>query len=73
VLDASLVERHTLDGSADRPDLVLSVVGDAVWPFAAGVHVAPRSVVAVDFMDADDERARRAGRRLAAVTGSGCR
>jgi excisionase family DNA binding protein len=62
---AALVEKYALDGSAERPNLLLRVVGDAVWPFAAGVHVAPRPIVAVDLMDADDERARRAGRRLA--------
>jgi hypothetical protein len=63
-LDA-IVDRYALDADAERPNLLLRVVDDSVWPFAAGVKVAPRPVVAVDLLDSDDERSRRAGVELA--------
>lgn len=62
---ADLVDRYVLDTDADRPNVVLHVVDDDAWPFDEGVEVASWPVVAVDLMDADDERSRRAGRALA--------
>jgi hypothetical protein len=50
---------------ADEPNALVHVV-DGPWPFAAGVRVAPRHVVAFDLLDSDDERTRRAGRELLA-------
>lgn len=61
---AGLVDRHALDPDADRPNLIVRVVDDDVWPFAKGVSVAPWPVVAVDLLDADDERSVRAGLEL---------
>lgn len=60
-----LVERFALDGRADRPNTVLRVVDDAVWPFENGQKVAGRSVVAVDLLESGDPRSRRAGAELA--------
>jgi hypothetical protein len=62
---AVLVSRYGLDPDAERPNVVLRVVGEGVWPFAPEMDVAPRSVVAVDLLEADDERSRRAGAELA--------
>ncbi len=61
---AGLVDRQALDPDADRPNLIVRVVDDGVWPFAKGVSVAPWPVVAVDLLDADDERSVRAGLEL---------
>jgi excisionase family DNA binding protein len=60
----NLIERFALDESSDRPNLILRVVDDDAWPFDAGQRVAPSVVVAVDLLEAQDERARRAGRDL---------
>jgi excisionase family DNA binding protein len=60
-----LVRRYGLEAEPDRHNLVLRVVDDEVWPFASDVKVAPLPVVAVDLLDADDDRSRRAGRDLA--------
>jgi hypothetical protein len=62
---AALIDQYGLDPDAERPNVVLRVVGDAVWPFSPEMDVAPRSVVAVDLLEADDERSRRAGAALA--------
>ena len=59
-----LVERFALDEAADRPNLILRVVDDDAWPFDAGEGVAPPLVAAVDLLEADDERSRRAGADL---------
>jgi excisionase family DNA binding protein len=61
---AGLVDRYALDPHAYRPNLIIRVVDDDVWPFGEGVNVAPWSVVAVDLLDANDERSRRAGLEL---------
>jgi len=60
-----LVDRYALDESAEQPNIVLHVVADRVWPFQPGAKVAPRFVVALDLLEADGERSRRAGAELA--------
>jgi len=62
---AAIVKQYGLDPDAERPNVILRVVDDAVWPFAPEEQVAPRSVVAIDLLEADDERSRRAGAELA--------
>ena len=59
-----LVARFGLDGEAVRPNVLLRVVDDEVWPFQAGQRYAGRSVVAVDMLESDDSRVRRAGAEL---------
>ena len=58
---SDLVDRYELDADAERPNLVIRVVGDEDWPFDSNDDVAPWPVVAVDLLDASDERSRRAG------------
>ncbi|MCP3877321.1 MAG: helix-turn-helix domain-containing protein [Sulfitobacter sp.] len=58
---SDLVEGFALDESSDRPNLILRVVDDDAWPFDVGDEVAPSIVAAVDLLEADDERSRRAG------------
>jgi excisionase family DNA binding protein len=65
MIDA-LVDRYALDERADRPNVILRVVDDELWPFAAGERFAPWPVVAVDLLESDDARSRRAGVELAA-------
>ena len=59
-----LVARYELDADAERPNVVIQVVGADVWPFGDTEEVAPWPVVAIDLLDALDERTRRAGRDL---------
>ena len=59
-----LLDSHALDENAERPNVILHVVDDEVWPFGNDVQVAPWPVVAVDLLDAGDERSRRAGLEL---------
>ena len=61
-----LIEQVALDESSDRPNVILRVVRDDAWPFDAHQAVAPKVVVAVDLLDANDERSQRAGRALLA-------
>jgi hypothetical protein len=63
---AAIVDSYALDEDADRPNVILHVVADEAWPFGEDVQVAPWPVVAVDLLDADDERSRRAGLELIA-------
>ena len=62
----ALVERYALDERAERPNVILRVVADAFWPFAADAKCAPLLVVAVDLLESEDARSRRAGAELAA-------
>jgi len=59
-----LISRFALDESADRHNVSLRIVPDHAWPFAAGQAIASMPVVAVDLLEADDPRARRAGAEL---------
>lgn len=59
---ATLVRAYALSDS-DRPNLVVRIPSE-VWPFEDGAEVAPPAVVALDLIDAGDERSRRAGTAL---------
>ena len=61
-----LVDRYALDERAERPNVIFRVVDDELWPFAAGERFAPWPVVAVDLLESEDARSRRAGAQLAA-------
>lgn len=61
----NVADDYALDEGSDRPNVIMHVVDDDVWPFDEGVRVAPWPVVAVDLLDANDERSRRAGLELA--------
>lgn len=58
------VERFGLDDQAARPNVLLRIVDDAAWPFQRGQRAAGRAVVAVDLLESDEPRARRAGAEL---------
>lgn len=60
-----LVKKYALEIASERANILLRVVDDKVWPFPKNAKVAPRVVVAVDLLDADDERSQRAGVELA--------
>ncbi|MHB1090531.1 MAG: helix-turn-helix domain-containing protein [Ilumatobacteraceae bacterium] len=66
-----LVKKYALESSPERPNILIRVVDDKVWPFPKNAKVAPRVVVAVDLLDADDERSRRAGVGLAKLAWPG--
>lgn len=55
-----LQRRYRLKAS-DDPNVVLRVI-EGVWPFPPHSRVAPRLAAALDLLDDDDERTRRAGR-----------
>jgi len=61
---ADLVDQYALDDESDRPNVIVRVVDDEVWSVRGDDRVAPWSVVAVDLLDAHDERSRRAGLEL---------
>lgn len=61
---ADLADSYALEVDADRPNVILHVVDDGSWPFDDQQQIASWAVVAVDLLDADDERSRRAGREL---------
>lgn len=61
---AARIDRYVLDEDSGRPNVIVRVVDDEVWPFEDDARVAPWSVTAVDLLDARDERSRRAGLEL---------
>ena len=61
----NLIDKYGLKDGAERPNIILRVVDQAVWPFPADAKVASRPVVPIDLLDAPDERSRRAGAALA--------
>ena len=61
-----LVSHFALDADSDRPNVRLRVIIDRDWPFHHGQRVAAAPVVAVDLLDSDDERSRRAAREMLA-------
>ena len=61
----SIARRYALVSNAERSNIVLRIVEDSVWPFASGDRIAPRAVVAVDLLESEDDRSRRAGSALA--------
>jgi excisionase family DNA binding protein len=61
---AGLVDRYALEGDVDRPNVLGRIVEDDDWPFAHDANVAPWPVVAVDLLDAADDRSHRAGLQL---------
>lgn len=65
-LDA-LVLQYGLDSDAARPNVLLRVVDDSVWPFRQGEGSAARAVVAVDLLESNDPRTQRAGAELLRV------
>ena len=60
----ALVNRFALDNQSERPNVVLRVVDDDLWPFSPDEEVAPAVVVAVDLLEAGDSRSRRAATQL---------
>ena len=60
----ALVSRFALDEDPRRPNVVLRVVDDRLWPFGPGDEVAPPPIVAVDLLEAKDDRSRRAATQL---------
>ncbi len=59
-----LVSQLGLDDQAARPNVLLRVVDDAVWPFKPGQVSAGRAIVAVDLLESEEPRARRASADL---------
>lgn len=49
--------------SLSPPNVLLRVINTA-WPFAEGIVIAPDSVIAIDLLESDDARTRRAGLEL---------
>lgn len=60
----ALREAFAIEERSERANLILRVVEDGLWPFPDGAEVAPPAVVAVDLLESEDERSRRAGVEL---------
>ena len=53
-----------MEERTERANVVLRIVEYQLWPFPEGASVAPAAVVAVDLLESEDERSRRAGAEL---------
>lgn len=62
----ALLRRFAVEKDAERPNLNLRVVAQAHWPFPPGERAAPPAVVALDLLESNDSRERRAGEALLA-------
>lgn len=58
----ALIRHYKLESSS-RPNLILHVV-DGEWPFPENLREAPQAVVAVDLIESENARSRRAGNAL---------
>ena len=56
---AEVARRFALIEGAERPNIVLRAVEDENWPFRSDEEVAPIPVVALDLLDAGDDRSKR--------------
>ncbi len=56
---ADVTRRFALIEGPERPNVVLKAVEDEVWPFRPDEEVAPILVVALDLLDASDDRSKR--------------
>ena len=61
---SEVVRFFGLEAASDQPNAFLRVVRDDIWPFSPGQVVAPPPTVAIDLLEADDERTRRSGAEL---------
>ena len=66
-LAKQLIRRYQLEPSND-PNVFLRVI-EGIWPFGKNRY-ASLPVAAMDLLDADDERSRRAGRKALSHSGS---
>ena len=57
-------DAFVMEERSERANVVFRAVEDQLWPFPGGASVAPPSVVAVDLLESQDERSRRAGAEL---------
>ena len=57
-------DAFVMEERSERSNVVFRVVEDQMWPFPEGAAVAPPAVVAVDLLESEDERSRRAGTEL---------
>ena len=57
-------DAFVMEERSERANVVFRVVEDQMWPFPEGAAVAPPAVVAVDLLESEDERSRRAGNEL---------
>lgn len=57
-------DAFVMEERSERANVVFRIVDDHLWPFPDGAVAAPPAVVAVDLLESEDERSRRAGTEL---------
>ena len=57
-------DAFVMEERSERANVVFRVVDDHLWPFPEGAVAATPAVVAVDLLESEDERSRRAGAEL---------